>query len=104
MSTVRCLQVTSTFSRSQAQNVDDCLRKVSRLKLPLDVSLLTPLHHELHALVLDTVVSSIHNEPSDAQRRRVSSLVNAERSRSRVLKAKRKDIKGGRSRAFANDQ
>jgi hypothetical protein len=54
--------------------------------------------------VLDTVISAIRNEPSDAQRKRVFTLINAERTRAKVLKAKRKDIKGGRSRVLSNDQ
>lgn len=79
------------------------LPEKSKCDYPSHVLFLTALHHELHALVLDTVISAIRNEPSGAQRKRVSRLINAEKSRCKVLKAKRKDIKGGRSRVLSQD-
>ncbi|KAF8322597.1 hypothetical protein DL93DRAFT_2071446 [Clavulina sp. PMI_390] len=85
ISTTNCLQVTSTATRSQAQNVEDCLKK-------------------LNELIVTTVRSSIRNEPSEAQIQKVSKLVQAEKARNKMVKEKRKDVKSGRGKvSFGGD-
>jgi len=80
----RSLMVTSTRYRSQAQNVDDGLRK-------------------LHGIILSCVASSIMNEPSEAQRERIRSLERKEQVRVRIDKVKRGNVKNQRSKVRFDD-
>ncbi|KDQ15780.1 hypothetical protein BOTBODRAFT_31263 [Botryobasidium botryosum FD-172 SS1] len=71
------LLITSMQARSQSQNVDDCLLK-------------------LHALVLAKASAPLKNEPSEEQRARVRALERAEKTRNKVVKKTRSDVKQGR--------
>ncbi|KAL4263560.1 Prokaryotic-type class I peptide chain release factors domain-containing protein [Pleurotus pulmonarius] len=62
VSSSQTLLVTSTSSRSQAQNIDDCLAK-------------------LHSLILSTSEAQIKNEPTEEQRQRVAGLARAEKAK-----------------------
>jgi len=84
VSSTQSLMVSSTISRSQAQNVEDCLRK-------------------LHALIVTTVSSAIQNEPSEVQKDRVRKFQAAEKAKMLVEKKKRKGVKSGRGRVHFDD-
>ncbi|KAF7773156.1 hypothetical protein Agabi119p4_5323 [Agaricus bisporus var. burnettii] len=73
-----CIQVSSTTTRSQAQNVDDCLAK-------------------LHATILSAAKALIKNEPSEAQKQKVEKHQKAEKARRKSEKMRRSDVKRGRS-------
>ncbi len=85
--------------RSQAQNVQDCLAKVRPpfYSIP-DVMAPYILVDQLHALVVSAASAGLINEPSQEQRERVRRLEKAEKSRRRVDKDKRGDVKRSRSR------
>ncbi|KAF7424668.1 hypothetical protein PC9H_009978 [Pleurotus ostreatus] len=78
VSSSQSLLITSTSSRSQAQNIDDCLAK-------------------LHSLVLSASIAPIRNEPSAEQKQRVASLERAENAKRRKEKTYRSDVKKGRA-------
>jgi len=71
------LLVTSTAHRSQAQNVEECLRK-------------------LHQCVLSASSVAIKSEPSAEQVKRVQDLQRTEKARRRVEKDKRSQLKKSR--------
>ncbi|KAF9500095.1 hypothetical protein BDN71DRAFT_1265828 [Pleurotus eryngii] len=72
------LLITSTASRSQAQNIDDCLAK-------------------LHSLVLSASTAPIRNEPTAEQKQRVAGLERAHNAKRRKEKSYRSDVKKGRA-------
>ncbi|KAI0688421.1 RF-1 domain-containing protein [Cytidiella melzeri] len=74
------LLVTSTASRSQSQNLADCLSK-------------------LHTIVLAASSASVVNEASEEQKEKVRRLESVEKVRRRQLKESRSAVKRGRSRA-----
>lgn len=71
--------ITSTLHRSQALNVDDCLRK-------------------LHSLVLSASMASVKNEASPEQKQRVLMHQKAEKRRRRIEKDKMSSIKQSRKK------
>jgi len=77
-SSSQTLLITSSSSRSQPQNVEDCLSK-------------------LHALIVSSASAPIKNEPSEQQKARVRSLERADTARRRAQKDKRSQIKQGRA-------
>ncbi|EPT04103.1 hypothetical protein FOMPIDRAFT_45704 [Fomitopsis schrenkii] len=78
VSSAKCIQITSTVHRSQAQNIDDCLRKLRRL---------------VHAAASDPIQA----EPSEEQKERVRGFQRTEKAKRRLDKNKRSDIKKSRS-------
>ncbi|KAI0722453.1 RF-1 domain-containing protein [Fomitopsis betulina] len=78
VSSTKCIQITSTVHRSQAQNIDDCLRKLRRL---------------VHAAASDPIQA----EPSEEQKERVRGLQRKENAKRKLDKHKRSDIKKSRS-------
>ncbi|VDB84717.1 unnamed protein product [Peniophora sp. CBMAI 1063] len=73
--------MTSTATRSQAQNVDDVLSK-------------------LHDLVMRTASGLIVNEPSEEQKKRVKNLERVDKARRRQEKDRRSDTKKARSKKW----
>ncbi|KAH9930597.1 uncharacterized protein B0H18DRAFT_128868 [Fomitopsis serialis] len=78
VSSAQCIQITSTVYRSQAQNVQDCLTK-------------------LRTLIVDAATASIVNEASEEQKERVRGFQRVEKAKRRLDKAKRSEVKRGRS-------
>ncbi|EIM90891.1 uncharacterized protein STEHIDRAFT_90800 [Stereum hirsutum FP-91666 SS1] len=78
VSSSHSLLITSTTTRSQSQNVDDCLLK-------------------LHNLIVSMAASSIQNEPTEQQKDRVRGLERADKARRRADKDKRSQVKRNRS-------
>ncbi|KAG2133537.1 uncharacterized protein EDB93DRAFT_1093281 [Suillus bovinus] len=76
--TSHSLLVSSSASRSQAQNIDDSLNK-------------------MHAIVMGAAKNFITNEPSAEQRQRVANLEKAHANRRRLEKDKRSAVKKMRS-------
>ncbi|KAF7335831.1 RF-PROK-I domain-containing protein [Mycena venus] len=94
VSSSQSIQITSTVHRSQSQNIEECLLKVETFLLLLaDFSL---NYLQLHALLVEASSSTLKNEPSDAQRKRVEDLVKAANARRRAEKSYRSSIKAGR--------
>ncbi|KAF8872592.1 RF-1 domain-containing protein [Infundibulicybe gibba] len=79
VSSTDSILITSTVHRSQAQNIDDCL-------------------HKLRDLVISASLSSIRNEPSEEQRKRVVRLEQAEKANRRREKSRRSEVKQSRSK------
>ncbi|KAJ7628326.1 RF-1 domain-containing protein, partial [Roridomyces roridus] len=79
VSSSQVIQITSTVHRSQAQNINECLSK-------------------FHALLLSAASSTLKNEPSEAQKKRVDGLVKASNAKRRAEKAYRSNVKAGRKR------
>jgi len=77
VSSSQSIQITSTVHRSQSQNIEECLSK-------------------FHALLIEASSSTLKNEPSEAQRKRVEDLVKAANARRRAEKSHRSSIKAGR--------
>jgi len=80
VSSTNSLLITSTTHRSQAQNVDECLRK-------------------LHECILTASTTPIRNEPSPEQKKRVQDLERMEKARRRAAKTKRSHVKSGRGKS-----
>ncbi|KAF8206983.1 RF-1 domain-containing protein [Mycena galopus ATCC 62051] len=81
VSSSQAIQITSTVHRSQSQNIDECLSK-------------------LHSVLVEASSSTIKNEPSEAQKKRVEDLAKAANARRRAEKAYRSKIKAGRKGSF----
>ncbi|KAF9449771.1 hypothetical protein P691DRAFT_790537 [Macrolepiota fuliginosa MF-IS2] len=78
VSSSHSIQLSSTVTRSQAQNVDDCLAK-------------------LHNSILVASSASIKTEPSEQQKKKVERLQQAEKVKRKSEKMYRSDVKRGRS-------
>ncbi|KAI0806222.1 hypothetical protein BC629DRAFT_1590626 [Irpex lacteus] len=72
------LLVTSTTTRSQSQNLADCLSK-------------------LHGIILAGSSAALINEPSEEQKEKVRRLASVEKARRRQEKDRRSAVKRGRS-------
>ncbi|KAL0578078.1 hypothetical protein V5O48_003896 [Marasmius crinis-equi] len=77
----KSLLITSILSRSQHQNVDDCLSK-------------------LHALVLSAASASVKNETPEEKKKHVANLERAAKERRRKEKSYRSDVKKSRGKAY----
>lgn len=75
------LLISSTRHRTQAENVEDCLKK-------------------LHALILDTSSAQITNDPTAEQQQRVRDLQRAHSTRLKKEKQSRSAVKQGRRGGF----
>ena len=53
---------------------------------------------QLHNIVLAASSASVHNEPSEAQKKRVEALERAENARRRQEKSHRSEVKKGRGK------
>ncbi|KAH6909360.1 RF-1 domain-containing protein [Coprinopsis sp. MPI-PUGE-AT-0042] len=74
------LLVTSTFTRSQAQNIDDCLGKLKNL-------------------ILSTALARVRNPTSAETQKRVSGLMKADKERRKTDKAHKSNVKQHRSQS-----
>jgi peptidyl-tRNA hydrolase ICT1 len=87
--------ITSTVHRSQSQNMDDCLSKVSLIPM------LPPLRwadtYQLRDLVVNAAEKPLVSETSEEQKERVRGLERAENARRRTAKAKQSAKKSSRS-------
>jgi peptidyl-tRNA hydrolase ICT1 len=93
------MQVSSTTTRSQAQNVEDCLAKVG---IPYLYQLVKHMNAyictiKLHATILAASKALIKNEPSEAQKKKVENLQKAEKARRKTDKMHRSNLKRSRS-------
>lgn len=70
--------ITSTVHRCQSQNIDECLQK-------------------LHSLILTAASKYIKSAPSDSQKKKVEGFVKAEKTRRKMEKIRRSNIKQTRS-------
>ncbi|EFI27981.1 hypothetical protein CC1G_14473 [Coprinopsis cinerea okayama7 len=74
------LLVTSTFTRSQAQNIDDCLEKLKNL-------------------ILSVAMSRIQNPTSAETKQRVAGLIKEDKARKKAEKQHRSSVKQNRSQS-----
>ncbi|KIM23747.1 hypothetical protein M408DRAFT_57865, partial [Serendipita vermifera MAFF 305830] len=72
-----CLQTASTTSRSQNDNLEECLKK-------------------LHDIILEAAEQAIPSLPSEEQQAHVKRLQQIEKSKRKEEKVKRKNLKSGR--------
>ncbi|PVF95463.1 hypothetical protein CPB86DRAFT_764024 [Serendipita vermifera] len=72
------LQTSSSTTRSQSENLDDCLQK-------------------MHQIILAAALESIPRMPSEQQREHVKELQRKEKVKRKIDKVKRKEIKAGRN-------
>ena len=101
VSATNSLQVTSTAYRSQAQNVDDCRRKVSNCLPTAVVTFLTYpllLRTKLHSIIVDAALDGVKGETSEAQKQRVVGLQRAEKARRRENKEYKSKVKQSRKK------
>ncbi|KXN82988.1 hypothetical protein AN958_01993 [Leucoagaricus sp. SymC.cos] len=78
ISSSHSIQVASTSTRSQAQNIDDCLAK-------------------LHAAILSASTKPIKNEPSEQQKKKVEKFKQVEKAKRKSEKMHRSNVKRSRS-------
>ncbi|KAI0342914.1 hypothetical protein BDW22DRAFT_1329928 [Trametopsis cervina] len=78
VSSSQSVLVTSTTSRSQSQNLAECLSK-------------------LHSIVLNASTAALINEPSEEQKEKVRKLAQQDKVRRRQEKERRSAVKRGRS-------
>ncbi|KAF9266428.1 hypothetical protein L218DRAFT_956183 [Marasmius fiardii PR-910] len=76
----KSLLITSSFSRSQHQNVNDCLSK-------------------LHNIILSAASSTLKNETPEEQKKHVAKLEHFAKERRRKEKSHRSDVKRSRGKA-----
>ena len=93
--------LTSTATRSQSQNIDDCLAKVCYFVPNVGcypISNVPLFNIKLHKLVLDSSASEIKNETTEEQKQKVRKLEKAQKERNRKEKDYRSSVKKMRSR------
>jgi peptidyl-tRNA hydrolase ICT1 len=95
--TSHSLLVSSSSTRSQAQNIDDSLSKVCKPCRPYHSHFERRFFLKMHAIVMDAAKTFITNEPSAEQRQRVANLEKAHNRRRRLEKDARSAVKKMRS-------
>jgi peptidyl-tRNA hydrolase ICT1 len=87
--------ITSTVHRSQSQNVDDCLSKVSPIPMLPPPQLADT--YQLRDLVVYAAEKPLVSETSEEQKERVRGLQRAENARRKTAKTKHSAKKSSRS-------
>ena len=77
--------------------MEDCLSKV-RMVSPMASAHENNLGLQLHDIVLTASSASVHNEPSEEQKKRVEALERADKARRRQEKSHRSEVKKGRGK------